>query len=176
MPFSLMANQRTVYDGDTIRLVGGILTVHRQAPVGGMAMWLTATPPTGWLICDGTAVSRITYADLFAVLGTAFGIGDGSTTFNLPDMRQRFPLGKAASGTGATLGGTGGTIDHVHTVDVASTTSAVEAQAGLEVIAISPTVTPNVAKVGHTHAVDPTSVSSGAANPPFMAVHFIVRT
>lgn len=164
------------FDSDSFSIEGGLLMSNRQAPVGAWMGWFTATPPTGWLICDGSAVSRTTYADLFAVLGTTYGVGDGSTTFNLPDLRQRFPLGKAASGTGSTLGGTGGTIDHVHAVDVASTTSAAEAQAGLEVIAISPTVTPNVAKVGHTHAVNPASVNSDAANPPFMAVHFIVRT
>jgi microcystin-dependent protein len=49
-----------------------------------------------WLFCDGRAVSRSTYAALFAVTGTAFGVGDGSTTFNLPDLRRRFPIGALA--------------------------------------------------------------------------------
>jgi microcystin-dependent protein len=66
-------------------------------------------------MCDGSAVSRETYAALFAVISTTYGAGNGSTTFNVPDMRQRFPLGKAASGTGATLGSTGGAINHTHT-------------------------------------------------------------
>src|SRR5690606_38194219 len=70
--------------------------------------------PSGWLLCDGAAVSRNTYARLFSVLGTTYGAGDGNSTFNLPDLRQRFPLGKAASGTGSTLGATGGAIDHTH--------------------------------------------------------------
>lgn len=52
-----------------------------------------ASPPAGWLFCRGQAVSRTDYADLFAVIGTTFGTGDGSTTFNLPDMRDRFPVG-----------------------------------------------------------------------------------
>ena len=47
-------------------------------------------PPIGYLVADGSAVSRTTYADLFAVYGTSFGVGDGSTTFNLPDVRGRF--------------------------------------------------------------------------------------
>ena len=72
--------------------------------------------PSGHLLCNGAAVSRTTYARLFTAIGTAHGVGDGSTTFNLPDMRQRFPLGVAASGTGNALGGTGGAIDHTHTV------------------------------------------------------------
>ncbi len=64
-------------------------------PVGlGPLPWPTDTPPSGWLLCDGSAVSRTTYSALFAVIGTTFGPGDGSTTFNLPDMRGRVPLGQ----------------------------------------------------------------------------------
>ncbi len=62
-------------------------------PVGFVAMYGTATPPTGWLLCDGAAVARTTYANLFAVIGTSYGAGDGSTTFNLPSFQQRFPIG-----------------------------------------------------------------------------------
>lgn len=54
--------------------------------------------PTGWLECDGSAVSRTTYADLFTAIGTTWGAGNGSTTFNLPDMRNRSPIG-AGTGT-----------------------------------------------------------------------------
>jgi len=75
-----------------------------------------ATPPSGFLTCNGAAVSRTTYANLFARISTTYGSGDGSTTFNIPDLRQRFPLGKAVSGTGAVLGSVGGAIDHVHVV------------------------------------------------------------
>ena len=57
-------------------------------PSGMITPYGGATAPSGWLLCDGTAVSRETYADLFAVIGTAFGSGDGSTTFNVPDMRE----------------------------------------------------------------------------------------
>lgn len=49
--------------------------------------------PQGWLLCNGSAVSRTVYADLFAVVGTAYGAGDGTTTFNLPDLRGRVPVG-----------------------------------------------------------------------------------
>ncbi len=58
-----------------------------------MEMYASASAPVGWLVCNGSAVSRTTYAALFAVIGTTFGIGDGSTTFNLPDMRGYFPRG-----------------------------------------------------------------------------------
>jgi microcystin-dependent protein len=84
-------------------------------PVGGLMPFAGGTAPDGYRICDGSAVSRVTYQTLFNVIGTTWGVGDGSTTFNLPDLRQRFLLGKAASGTGNTLGATGGTIDHTHT-------------------------------------------------------------
>jgi microcystin-dependent protein len=86
-----------------------------SVPTGGLVPFAGAAAPTGFLLCDGTAVSRSTYAALFAICGTAYGVGNGSTTFNLPDLRGRFPMGKSTAGTGATLGESGGTIDHVHT-------------------------------------------------------------
>jgi len=57
--------------------------------IGEVRIWPTATAPSGFLICDGSEISRSTYTDLFAVIGTTFGVGNGSTTFNLPDMRGR---------------------------------------------------------------------------------------
>ena len=86
-----------------------------DTPVGAGMLWYTDTAPAGYLICDGSAISRADYAKLFAIIGTTYGTGNGSTTFNLPDLRQRFPIGKAASGTGNSLGATGGAIDHKHT-------------------------------------------------------------
>ena len=74
-----------------------------------------STAPTGYLLCDGAAVSRTTYVALFTLIGTTFGVGNGTTTFNVPDLRQRYVMGKAASGTGSTLGSTFGSIDHTHT-------------------------------------------------------------
>lgn len=85
------------------------------AQVGFLQPYAGTTAPSGWLLCNGQAVSRSTYANLFALIGTAAGAGDGSTTFNLPDYRGKFIFGKAASGTGSTLLGSFGTIDHVHT-------------------------------------------------------------
>lgn len=70
-------------------------------------------PSTGWLLCDGRAVSRTTYKRLFRVLGTKYGLGDGSTTYNLPDLRARFPIGMG--GAVPFLGATGGTFQHTHT-------------------------------------------------------------
>lgn len=64
----------------------------------------SATVPTGWLLCDGTAVNRSTYAALFTAIGTTYGVGDGSTTFNLPDLRGRVPVGLNTSGLFVTRG------------------------------------------------------------------------
>jgi microcystin-dependent protein len=68
------------------------------SPVGTLVAFGGATAPSGWLICDGSAVSRTTYGSLFGVVGTFYGTGDGSTTFNLPDLRGRVAAGYAASG------------------------------------------------------------------------------
>ncbi len=60
---------------------------------GTMIFWPASTPPTGWLKRNGAAISRTTYSALFAVIGTTYGVGDGSTTFNLPDDRSNFERG-----------------------------------------------------------------------------------
>lgn len=81
--------------------------------------------PPGWLFCDGRAVSRTEYAALFNAIGTKFGVGDGSTTFNIPDLRGRSPIfsgqGPTAEGGGAGttrgLGESGGAETHTLTTD-----------------------------------------------------------
>jgi len=75
-------------------------------PIGSMTMYAGSSAPTGWLLCDASAVSRTTYASLFAIISTTYGIGDNSTTFNLPDMRGRIPVG-VGTGTGGAASGTG---------------------------------------------------------------------
>ena len=84
-------------------------------PAGSIMAWTTATAPSNWLICDGSVVSRATYASLYSVIATTYGVGDGSTTFNLPDLRGRVPVGKNA-GTFATLGSSGG--EETHTLSI----------------------------------------------------------
>jgi microcystin-dependent protein len=71
-----------------------------SAPIGAIMMWGSTTPPTNWMVADGSAISRATYPTLFSLIGTSFGAGDGSTTFNLPDLRSKVPVG---SGQGASL-------------------------------------------------------------------------
>ncbi|MCG3198374.1 MAG: hypothetical protein GHCLOJNM_02873 [bacterium] len=69
---------------------------------GEVRMWAgpISAIPSGWLLCDGSAISRTTYANLFGVLGTIYGIGDGTTTFNLPDLRDRSPMGARQDDSG----------------------------------------------------------------------------
>ena len=104
-------------------------------PVGGLMPYAGSTSPEGWLLCDGSAINRTTYANLFALIGTTYGSGNGTTTFNVPDMRSRMPIG-AGAGTGLTsraLAATGGAESvviasgnlptHVHSINPPSTTS-----------------------------------------------------
>lgn len=93
---------------------------------GAVIPYAGSSAPSGWLLCDGSAVSRTTYATLFDVIGTTYGSGDGSTTFNVPDLRGRAIAGKDDMGgsaanritsggsgiTGTTLGAAGGTQTH----------------------------------------------------------------
>lgn len=106
------ANNPGTYDFEmlvTDYSLEGLYVVGIILPFGG------SSAPAGFLLCDGTAVSRTTYADLFAAIGTTWGVGDGSTTFNVPDMRGRSPLG-AGTGSGLTprtLAAVGGEETHV---------------------------------------------------------------
>ena len=90
-----------------------------STPAGSMIMFGGAVAPTGWLFCDGAAVSRETYAALFAAIGVVWGAGDGSTTFNLPDARGRSAMGagQGSSLTARTLGATLGEESHALTAN-----------------------------------------------------------
>ena len=78
-------------------------SIVARLPAGFVAAWPGHTPPDGWLVCNGATVSRTTYADLFAAIGTTFGAGDGSTTFKLPDYQGDFLRGYL-SGTSSAIG------------------------------------------------------------------------
>lgn len=93
-----------IRDGDNTTVLGSGSTddpyVINASPGGGggfasgfIQAYAGGTAPTGWLLCDGAAVSRTTYAALFAICGTTYGPGDGTNTFNLPDLAGRFPFG-----------------------------------------------------------------------------------
>lgn len=154
-----------------------------DTPPGVMEMYGGDIAPAGWLMRDGSAVSRTTYAALFAAIGTKFGAGDGSTTFNLPDARGRSPLG-AGQGNTAEGGGLG-------------TNRAVGATGGAETHTLTTAQLP-----AHSHGISGQTISTGGASPafttggsaqssstqsagsgqahnnmhPFLAVNFIIKT
>lgn len=79
---------------DTVALANLTTAVQESLLFTGVVIpYANATAPSGWLICDGQAVSRVTYADLFALIGTTYGAGDSVSTFNVPDLRAKFPMG-----------------------------------------------------------------------------------
>ena len=90
--------------------------ITNRSEVGTIKPWPKATAPDGYVLCDGSAISRTTFADLFAVVGTTYGAGDSSTTFNVPNLTGKFPQGKDGSNS---LAGTGG----ANTVTVSLTNS-----------------------------------------------------
>lgn len=88
---------RTYSSGDRIELrpVAALFQeIIQSTPAGSLMPYAGSSAPTGWLLCYGQPVSRTTYAALFTALGTTYGVGDGSTTFNLPDLRGRVIAGK----------------------------------------------------------------------------------
>ena len=113
-------------DGVTSNIQTQINTIM---PSGVLMPYGGSSAPTGFLLCDGSAVSRSTYADLFSAIGTTYGAGNGSTTFNIPDLRGRVIAGQDDMGgssanrltnqsgglNGDTLGGTGGSETHTLT-------------------------------------------------------------
>lgn len=76
-----------------------IASTYLPAVVGAVVAFAGMVTPQGWLLCDGSAVSRTDYATLYAVIGTTYGAGDGSTTFNLPNLVDKFVEGSATAGT-----------------------------------------------------------------------------
>ena len=102
------SSNKYVTDDDERLIVSGLL------PTGAVTPFAGSVAPSGFLICDGSAVSRTGQADLFTVIGTTYGAGDGSTTFNIPDLRGKVPIG--VSGSHA-LASTGGEETHTLTVD-----------------------------------------------------------
>lgn len=88
-----------------------------MVPVGAVLPYTSSTSPKGWLNCVGQAISRTKYSDLFSIIGTTYGSGDGSTTFNLPNLSGRVVVGQG-TGSGLTsrnMGNTGGSEDHTLT-------------------------------------------------------------
>lgn len=155
------------------------LNVGRQdveGLVGEIKIWGSDTIPDGWLLCNDQAVSRTTYATLFSVIGTTFGIGDGATTFNVPDLRGKVTVGKD-SGTFSTLGATGGEEEHTLTEAEMPTHSHNVAKGPNSGIGIT-TINAYLSNTGIEYTVP--SEEKGSDDPhnnlqPYQVVNFIIK-
>ena len=96
-------------------------SIDGEVPIGGIIIWSGASNaiPTHWNLCDGSAISRTTYADLYSVVGTTHGSGNGSTTFNIPDLRNRFIVGAGSTYSVAATGGSANAVvvSHNHSTN-----------------------------------------------------------
>jgi microcystin-dependent protein len=146
-------------------------------PVGSVVDYAGSSAPTGWLLCSGQAVSRTTYAALFTAIGTTFGVGDGSLTFNVPDCQGRVTAGKSAGTSrlttgyfGAvtvqndtTLGAVGGLESHTLTTAQLATHGHTATDAGHTHTATDAGHTHTTTDAGHTHATTSSGVLGGAS-------------
>jgi len=160
--------------GQMKRWEGGPLALPTLPSGLGPLPWPAAVPPVGWLICDGSAVSRVDYDQLFAVIGETFGAGDGVNTFNLPDMRMRF-LSGAAPGIADEIGSSENIavenrlarMQHRHTHDITSETVANNTATAAD---------GGVSRVTDVGATDAAALSDGGNRHPRLAVNFIIKT
>jgi len=185
----------TEVDGDfeaTGKITADELDVPNISPIGSIMLWPGGTdswPTATWRQCNGAALSRTTYANLFTILGTTYGSGDGSTTFNLPNLQNRFPVG---AGDDYSQGGTGGSKD---AIVVSHTHTASTATAGAHSHSIGGNVGfggNNVqfgsgyaanggntsTHAGHNHSVTVNSQGSSGTDanlPPYMGLYYIIR-
>lgn len=160
-------------------------------PVGAVLPYASSNAPKGWLNCQGQAVYRGDYPDLFAIIGTTYGVGDGSTTFNLPNLSGRVVVGQGngAGLTSRSMGATGGAETHTlttgempshsHTSNAVGSTLGLmtangqnTAGAGLDASAVEP----NLFAAPAALSID--SAGNGAAHnniQPFTVLNYIIR-
>jgi microcystin-dependent protein len=112
----------------SVKATGSDLHINglNVVPAGSIICYSGQNVPQGWLFCNGEAISRTTYYKLFNTIGTIYGTGDGTTTFNLPNLQDRFPMGKGSSSLGVIGGANSVTLtsdkipSHSHTATVSS--------------------------------------------------------
>jgi microcystin-dependent protein len=183
--------EATKYDFD-----GANLTGIEGIPTATIVPWSDSSVPSGFLECNGALVSRSTYAALFAIVGTTYGAGDGSSTFALPDLQNNIPVGKsgtkALGSTGgadtvAIAGNCGGSTDnatlstaqlasHSHNVTVFQTLK--PAHQAVQTVLTNQVATGSAGS-GTGHAHNMTATFSGSATSvlqPYVAVIYIIKT
>lgn len=162
--------------------VGGVSVV---SPAGSVMQYAGSSAPTGWLLADGTAVSRTTYAALYAVIGTTYGVGDNSTTFNLPNLKGKVPVGRDSSDTSFdVLGETGGAKTHTlttaempaHTHELYANVGNAASATNLDDITGSNNINATDVRVGDRPTT--TTGGGGAHNnlQPYIVLNYIIKT
>jgi microcystin-dependent protein len=153
------------------------------APTGVIQAYGGTTAPDSWLICDGTAHSRTVYSDLFGVVGTHYGSGDGSTTFNVPDLRGRVAVGYAASGGHvdvSTLGNNDGQASanrrpkHRTSLSTAPRHTAVSVTNGAAAIQTDNNISDTAALPGLTAGTN--NANDALDTPSYLVVNHIIKT
>lgn len=174
-PGDILANQIVTLQHD-----GTFWQIMSQIPserAGRIALYAGSNLHTGWFRCDGAAVSRTTYSTLFAVIGTIYGAGDGSTTFNLPDFRGRVPVGEGAGAglTNRALGSKAGEENHILTVsELAPHTHPADTVGSLNVASAGYYGQPAAGSV----ATNTGSTGSGSGHntmQPFLTVQYFIK-
>lgn len=170
-------------DGQVLTVASGVPTWSAAAggggvPEGAVIPYAGAAAPSGWLLCDGSAVSRATYAALFAAIGTTYGAGDGTTTFNLPDLRGRMAVGKGSNASVNDLGDSEGAAEanrrpqHKHTVAQTGTGAATVVSPGGS--------SANLVQGGAAYGENTLQVGPQASSPTdsaaFLVLNYIVKT
>jgi len=155
-------------------------------PSGFIGPFAGSTAPSGWILCGGQEVSRSTFSSLFSAIGSTFGNGDGSTTFNVPDLRDRFPLGDRDQGQSdanrvdnfnTALGDSGGSDEHQLSIAEMPSHGHTQVTTGTSggLIQVS-------AGGGDIGGQDANSTRSTGGNqphnnmPPFLALNYIIKT
>lgn len=153
----------------------GLLAIN-AVPAGAMIMWPSNVIPTGWLVCQGQAISRVTYAGIFAVTGTTWGAGDGVTTFNLPNPQGRCPMGVSTSDSSFYLAVTGGEKNHTLVVGEIPAHHH-DVQLNLNAINVQNAATAYIgATAGSWNTAD--TGGGGAHNnlAPYLSINLIIKT
>jgi microcystin-dependent protein len=190
-----MANyEQTKYD-----ISGANMTGLQGVSTGLIIPWSTGTAPSGFLECNGAAISRSTYSALFSIISTTYGVGDGTTTFNLPDLRDKTvvhrsnnkalastmgantvtPTGNVGGNSGSTALTSAEIAAHTHGTTGASAGQGGGSNEGGGSFATR-TTTPTSAVgdgAGHTHAVSGSFTGSAmSVVQPFITVMYIIKT